>query len=310
MRKDAKIALCVILALMVLVVIIWGRNPRPEDDLATVPPRPSATDLATTRASTPVEPTQLTEPAKTEPQVTQPGVRPSPVSPRAMIPTDRITANRVTINSNGAPDPTKGLIVEKSDLRTDRPDLKGAQPEIKFPVTPKGGSDQGTQKVEPAKPLATHVVAKGDTYRKLARQYYKDETKWQTILDANKVPQQSLRIGQKLVIPALTPQLPKQPTTGVALQPPASTRPPDATTPKGTSSTPTRAATTPPPQTYKVKQGQSFMAIAREVYHDGSRWRSLYEANRAKLPNPSNPESLRAGTVINIPQLASARSTS
>ena len=28
MRKDAKIALCVILALMVLVVVIWGRSQR------------------------------------------------------------------------------------------------------------------------------------------------------------------------------------------------------------------------------------------------------------------------------------------
>jgi len=308
MRKDAKIALLVILALMVLVVIIWGRNPKPEDDLANVPQRPPATDLATTRATTPVEPATPADRADEHPSPARGG--PSPVNPAAMIPTDRMTANRATINSGGTPpDSTKGLVADntKADHKNDRTDTKTGQAEIKFPKNP---PDQGTQAAGPAKPLATHVVAKGDTYRKLARLYYKDEAKWQVILDANKIPQQSLRIGQKLVIPALIPPAPKQPTTGVAQLPPASTTPPDATPPKATSSTPTRTGTPGTSQTYKVKPGQSFMQIAREVYHDGSKWRTLYQANRAKLPDPSDPESLRTGTVLTVPQLATARSTS
>ncbi len=34
---------------------------------------------------------------------------------------------------------------------------------------------------------------------------------------------------------------------------------------------------------------------------------ALYERNRAKLPDPAKPDSLRPGTVIDVPALASTR---
>lgn len=50
----------------------------------------------------------------------------------------------------------------------------------------------------------THTVAKGDTFYKLARQYYGDASKWKIIWEANKirVPDPAkLEVGTKLIIP-------------------------------------------------------------------------------------------------------------
>ena len=50
----------------------------------------------------------------------------------------------------------------------------------------------------------THVVQKGDTFYKLARQYYNDQSKWKDIWEANKtrVPDKNkLEVGTKLIIP-------------------------------------------------------------------------------------------------------------
>ncbi len=49
-----------------------------------------------------------------------------------------------------------------------------------------------------------HVVQRGDTLFKLARQYYNDQTQWKRIYEANRsqIPNKDvLKVGQKLVIP-------------------------------------------------------------------------------------------------------------
>jgi nucleoid-associated protein YgaU len=50
----------------------------------------------------------------------------------------------------------------------------------------------------------THIVQKGDTLSKLARQYYHDQSKWKKIYDANRSRiknKDRLEVGQKLIIP-------------------------------------------------------------------------------------------------------------
>lgn len=50
----------------------------------------------------------------------------------------------------------------------------------------------------------SHVVAKGDTLYKLARQYYSDQSRWKDIYEANRnvIPNPNmLKVGQQLVIP-------------------------------------------------------------------------------------------------------------
>jgi hypothetical protein len=51
--------------------------------------------------------------------------------------------------------------------------------------------------------------------------------------------------------------------------------------------------------------GDCFSAIAgwSWVYGDPYQWRTLYEANRDKLPDPDNPHLIRPGMVLNIPSL-------
>jgi nucleoid-associated protein YgaU len=63
------------------------------------------------------------------------------------------------------------------------------------------------------------------------------------------------------------------------------------------------------PATYTVKVWDSFgdcfwnIAGYSWVYNDPHRWQVLYEANRAKLPNPNNPNLIEPGTVLEIPSI-------
>ena len=66
---------------------------------------------------------------------------------------------------------------------------------------------------------------------------------------------------------------------------------------------------TPLPQRYKVRPWAEtrdcFWNIAGYAwaYGDPTKWKLLYEANKAKLPHPENPNLLRVGTVITIPSI-------
>lgn len=81
---------------------------------------------------------------------------------------------------------------------------------------PEGTTDMGTDVAvtppttpAPMPPGTTgagriHVVQRGDTLFKLARQYYNDQSQWKRIYEANRnqIPNQNvLKVGQKLIIP-------------------------------------------------------------------------------------------------------------
>ena len=141
---------------------------------------------------------------------------------------------------------------------------------------------------------------------KIAAKYYKDGSKWAVIQKANG-GKPVLQLGQKLVIPSL-PGAPVKPAAeGTHVETPA----PAPTTPgtdKPAPGTPSKSAPAPrSTSTYTVKKGDSFMSIARSIYRDAGKWQTLYQANRAKLPDPAKPGSLRPGTVIQVPAVASTR---
>lgn len=336
MYKDARIAFTVIIALMVFVVIIWGRNPSPDEQLlgepegpnvgadtaageiaAAVPPLPPAPPLATpgapSSADIPAEdadplpgpprddadagPEDVTEPPPGAPAEPETPDEPSFPFPRdldfamAAQPTDRSARPTATVSHKGPPPPTEpvALADDRAEVRhpadaSGVPAGPGGPPAAGAPGT--GGEDAPGGA---AQPLATHVVAKGDTYQSIARRYYKDSGKWRIIMKANgDIPATRLAIGKKLVIPALHPR------RAVARRP-APAPAPEAPAPPGAK---------PKSRTYVVKKGETFCHIARNVYKKESLWRKLYLHNRSRLPDPGKPESLRAGTVIELPELA------
>lgn len=300
MYKDARFAFFVILALMVVVVIIWGRAPN-TDDIAlddpspdasggpvarsnqTTPPTPDAgAPMATRGASLPPADARTSSP----PAASREGQRAAPhaaAEPSFPWPADlaRIDQprSRATVTHDGPPPEDPPRVALTDDRTTHAP---GPQP----PAPPKSAS---TAPAKP-KPLAVHTVAKGDTYQKLARKYYKNGSKWRLIEKANGFVPEKLHIGRKLVIPALPGA---KPATAAR---PASPREPAAAA---------KAAARTKGRTYIVKKGDNFYRIAQRQYKKASLWRRLYEHNRARLPDPQSPDSLRAGTRIEIPNFGS-----
>lgn len=286
-RKDAKIALIVILALMVLVVVIWGRSPR-VDEQAGVPrppaeaPREAAPDPATVADA---------DLARTDADTT--------VGRSAGFPSEGAMANQFS--------PDRALV--RHDATTDASTSRAAAPADPPPVP---AADSATPTPTPAPPRPapiTHTVARGDTLIKLAAKYYNDQSKWRLIQQANRGVV-VLQIGQKLTIP----HLPDAPARAADTTPPATTTttPPPGDRPSidrpSPSTPPARPAPAPAPgaKTYTVQKGDTFMKIARTVYRDPAKWRTLYERNRSKLPDPAKPDSLRIGTVLDVPAVASS----
>ncbi len=86
------------------------------------------------------------------------------------------------------------------------------------------------------------------------------------------------------------------PASASAGQPSAQASASPATAAAPAASAPASKATS---ETYTVKPGDTLARIATKVYNDSSRWKEIYEANRAKLPSP---QSLKAGQVLVIPR--------
>jgi len=136
----------------------------------------------------------------------------------------------------------------------------------------------------PAPPLQTHTVEKGDVLWDLAKRYYGDGRRWKKIYEANRevLPSSSnLPVGVVLVIPPAEARA-------------SATSAPESVTEAPTPPSPPETATV----TYTVKSRDTLYNIAAKQYGDGSLWRTIYEANRDKIPSPDR---LAVGTVLVIP---------
>jgi len=89
--------------------------------------------------------------------------------------------------------------VKTPELPAASTDISNKAPEVK--TEPAVNAEP---KTEPAQPAETrHVIAKGDTYWDLAKQFYGDATLWKKLAEANKdMRARRLHIGTELVVPA------------------------------------------------------------------------------------------------------------
>jgi len=144
----------------------------------------------------------------------------------------------------------------------------------------------------PPRRARTHRVRDGDTLSSLAHDYLGSSKRYLEIYEANRDLLDTpdlLPIGAELRLPSadeVARQTPREPPVEPPLSP----------------LTPRPEAPSPPPpgvkRTYRVKAGDTLVAIARQFYGDGERYQEIYEANRQRLKVPND---LREGLVLDIP---------
>ena len=66
----------------------------------------------------------------------------------------------------------------------------------------------------------------------------------------------------------------------------------------GGSPAPAAASSTPLGHGYTVQPGDSLSKIAKKIYGDSDRWKEIWQANQAKIPNP---DLIHPGLELQIP---------
>ncbi len=137
--------------------------------------------------------------------------------------------------------------------------------------------------VRPDVAAETHRVQPGDTFASLAVAYYGHEKYTRFLIDSN--PQiedpRRLRIGSRIKIP------PVPPAEKLSL----SNEPAPRAAPVDKDAAGRR--------TYRVKPGDSFYRIARNVLADASRWEEVFALNKELVG--SDPKKLQVGQVLTLP---------
>jgi nucleoid-associated protein YgaU len=186
--------------------------------------------------------------------------------------------------------PTDTEAVAQADETTQEPGLSAARPALvrgqrPTPLVatrrPSRGTAEPPEATSNEAAIETHHVQAGDTLSSLAERYYGSAKHTRFLAEAN--PQigdpNVLRIGTVVKIVPL-------PADGTAARPsraPAS----DAAIAGGQ-------------RTYRVKAGDSFYSIARDVLGDAKRWQEVLDLNRDAVSG--DPTHLQIGQVLVLPR--------
>jgi nucleoid-associated protein YgaU len=159
------------------------------------------------------------------------------------------------------PDAGKGdVVVPNSGPPIDDPVLAGAKPEVK-PNTPAVATTMVPPKTEP------YTIKDGDTMSSIAAAWFGDGRKWDLIAKANPlVDPKKMQVGQKLNLPPKTSE---------------------------------REKPSPNAREYIVRPGDTLVDIARAIYGDGAKWKSIYDANKSAIG--SDPDHVTVGMKLTIP---------
>jgi nucleoid-associated protein YgaU len=143
---------------------------------------------------------------------------------------------------------------------------------------PRGRDAVSVVKPPSSPPDREHTVQAGDSFAKIAEQYYGSQKYMTYLIQAN--PQirdpRRLSVGQKLRIPPAPSEASEAPQAAT-----------DAEQDR------------PFERTYVVQEGDSFYEIARRLLGDGTRWPEVYEMNKDEVG--LDPSNLRVGQVLKVP---------
>ncbi len=276
------------------------------------PPGPGGTPSTTADLSDPNAGPATPPPAG--PTVTPPPTTSSPSNAsRSGPPVDVPDPRTVNNNPNHrtlSPMPSTGL-GEPTPLPVDEPKVavKSSRPGEHGKTAKHGEEPKETKEVAkaPTGPEHNYVVKAGDTLTKIANKELPGKGNVKAILAANKdtlSDANRLKVGMTLKIPA---SLPVTPTEAVAKKTEAKTgRSASSMTAENPNekAEKTEAAVA---DAYTVQSGDTLERIARKLFNDGRKWRSLYEWNREQIPDPSR---LRVGQTLRVKDTAGARSAS
>jgi nucleoid-associated protein YgaU len=119
-----------------------------------------------------------------------------------------------------------------------------------------------------------HRVQSGETLSSIAERFYGEASAWRRIAEANPdLDVDRLAIGTEIVLPAI-----ELPSTAEPVVP---------------------ATPAPSGRVHVVAEGETLSSIAATLYGDSSKWRSLYEANRASIG--ADPGAIRVGMRLVVP---------
>jgi nucleoid-associated protein YgaU len=267
-----KYGVCALLFVIVtvLAISIWG--PRPARPSSPSPPSGAPAGSREARASSP----------ERSPQ--------TPAGP----------ARGARLLEGTSADATKSGLLSQFKTHTDQ--LFGLQP---VPIP--GATPASENPPEPAKPEASapaasppppsgarapsapqpriYVVKKGDVLEAIAQRELGSSAKWREIVQWNEgIDPRRIREGQEIVIPPSDFSLP---LVALGSASPAPRERPEA------------AAAPSAGSAHTVAKGETLYTIAERYLRNGSRWREIYEANRGNI---EDPDRLRVGTVIQIPE--------
>jgi nucleoid-associated protein YgaU len=130
-----------------------------------------------------------------------------------------------------------------------------------------------------------YTIKAGETLAKIAREKLGDANLWRQLHEINKD-----RLPNPDVVPSgVTIRLPKRDDLIAA----TGGRPPAKPADGSPASVPAVRYTT-----YTVQPGESLSKVAAKFMGSGTKWRELYELNKDVI---SNPDNLKAGTVLKVP---------
>jgi nucleoid-associated protein YgaU len=182
--------------------------------------------------------------------------------------------------------PPQGAIVQLDESVKKTPIRAGRKPIKMRRGTPLAASQpKSSIASKPVAAIETHRIQSGDTLTALSERYYGSARYTRFLIESNpdlKDPDR-LKVGAVVRIP------PKPKDTAKASA--ASSRSPSSAVAKG--------GVVKGTHTYRVKSGDSFYEIAKNVLGDANRWNELFELNKDSVDG--DPTKLQVGQVLQLP---------